>query len=129
LYVVDFKYGRGKAIQPEKNSQLLCYGLGTYGLLKRERPRLADSIDMVSLAIIQPRAGGDPVRQWNLPLNHLLTWGFMNLKPAIDRITSDKPGAFVAGAHCWFCPASMECPALHAMRVTNLVRRFPEESE
>ena len=75
LYVCDFKFGRGKGVKVDRNTQLLLYALGAYDKLKHERPDLAATIETVCLVIVQPRAGGQPVRTWALPLGDLLYWG------------------------------------------------------
>lgn len=127
LYVVDFKYGRGKAVHVEGNTQLLCYGVGAYGKLRKNRPDLANSIEEVSLTVVQPRAGGAPVRQWSIKIGDLLYWAYAVLKPSIDKILSATPQKLVPGNHCYFCQASVGCPAYKAYRLRDAV--FPDLTE
>ena len=127
LYVVDFKYGRGKAVHVEGNTQLLCYGVGVYGMLRQERPDLADTIRHVSLTVVQPRVGGEPVRQWTIPIEELIYWTYAVLKPSVDKILSPVPLPLVPGNHCYFCAASQECPAYRTFRFRD-VPPFPELS-
>lgn len=129
LYVVDFKYGRGKAVQPFKNTQLLLYALGAYGQLERERPDLVKRLDAVCLVIIQPRAGGEPVRQWVISVGELLYWAFAVLKPSIDKILSKTPQTLVPGNHCYFCQASFGCPAYAQLRRQTSIQSFPDWTE
>jgi hypothetical protein len=129
LYVVDFKYGSGKFVKVEGNTQLLLYALGAFGELRRDRPDLADTLDVVCLAIVQPRAGGDPVRQWSIPVADLLYWAHTTLKPAIDKILSGIPQPLVPGSHCYFCAASQECPAYRKHKVQRSIASFPDYVE
>lgn len=126
LYVVDFKYGRGKFVVVKNNTQLLCYALGVYGKLLRERPDLAATIEAVCLVIVQPRAGGDPVRQWSIPVGELLYWGYAVLKPAVEAITEQTNLPLVPGNHCFFCAASRDCPAYRHLRVQRSIDSFPD---
>jgi hypothetical protein len=126
LYVVDFKYGSGKGVKVEGNTQLLLYALGALGELRRDRPDLAASIETVCLVIVQPRAGGEPVRQWSIPVAELLYWAYATLKPAIDKILSGIPQPLVAGSHCYFCAASFECPVYRRHKVQKSIASFPD---
>lgn len=124
LYCVDFKYGAGKFVKVEGNTQMLCYAVGCYGTLRQERPDLAAGIEEVSLTVVQPRAGGEPVRQWNISIGELLYWAYAVLKPSIDKILSPQVFPLVPGNHCYFCPASSDCPAYRAKRLEHST--FPD---
>ena len=126
LYIVDFKYGRGKGVRVDRNTQLLMYALGAYERLKRERPDLAATLDNVCLVIIQPRAGGNPVRSWALSLGDLLYWGYSTLKPAVDEIARNPSPPLVAGNHCYFCAASYDCETYARLRVQRSIDSFPD---
>ena len=126
LYIVDFKYGRGKFVKVDRNTQLLIYALGVYGRLLRERPDLAATVESVCLVIIQPRAGGDPVRQWSIPISELLYWGYAVLKPSIDKIVDETGLPLVPGNHCYFCAASYTCKAYQRMRLQRSIDSFPD---
>jgi hypothetical protein len=126
LYVVDLKYGKGKAVHVEGNTQLLCYGVGAYGMLREQRPDLAETIEEVSLTVVQPRAGGAPVRQWNIPVGDLIYWAYSVLKPSIDKILSTKTLELVPGRHCYFCAASRGCPAYQKHRLSESMSLFTE---
>ena len=126
LYITDFKYGRGKAVQPEGNTQELCYAVGVLGRLMRERPELAASIESVCMLIVQPRAGGAPVRSWTISVGDLLYWAYAVLKPAIERIVAGRGLQLVAGNHCYFCAASIECPAYRRLKLQRSIDSFPD---
>jgi len=124
LYLLDLKYGKGKVVNVIGNTQLLCYGVGAYGLLREQRPELARTIEEVSLAVIQPRAGGQAVRQWNIPISELIYWAYAVLKPSVDKILSAELLPLVPGNHCFFCAASRECPAYLKHRLRDAT--FPD---
>jgi len=126
LYIVDFKYGRGKGVQVDRNTQLLMYGLGALERLKHERPDLADTITTVCLVIVQPRAGGNPVRSWAIPLAELLYWGYSTLKPVVDQIAYDPAPPLTPGNHCYFCAASYDCETYQKLRTQRSIASFPD---
>jgi hypothetical protein len=132
LYILDFKYGRHR-VNPERNTQLLCYGVGVLLQLQRERPDLADTLETVVLAVVQPRGGGDPVRQWALPISDLLYWAYSTLRPSIDSIVDGDNGGpqpeLTPGNHCFFCTASMECEAYRKLRTQRSIDSFPDWSD
>jgi hypothetical protein len=125
LYVLDLKYGRGKGVKVDRNTQLLLYALGAYHKLVRERPDLAKTIENVCLVIVQTRAGGNPVRTWSLPLGDLLYWGYSTFKPSVE-IIANGGGPLVPGNHCYFCAASSDCPAYMKLRTQRSIDSFPD---
>lgn len=129
LHVIDFKYGRGKSVQPQFNTQLSIYALGALGRLEDERPDLAGTIKTVRLTIIQPRTGGQPVRFWDIAVTDLLLWARKALVPAIERIVYGEPNPFSAGRHCYFCAGGVICPVLRAHKIANAVAELPDYKE
>ena len=125
LYIADFKYGRGKGVKVDRNTQLLLYALGAYDKLRLERPDLAATIENVCLVIVQPRAGGNPVRSWSITLGDLLFWAYSTFKPAVE-IIANGGGSLVAGSHCFFCAASIDCPAYSKYRTQRSIDSFPD---
>ena len=125
LYVCDFKYGRGKGVKVERNTQLLLYALGAYDRLRRDRPELAATIENVCLVIVQPRAGGNPVRSWAISLGDLLYWGYSTFKPSVE-IINNGGASLTAGSHCYFCAASTDCPAYSKYRTQRSIESFPD---
>ena len=105
LKVFDYKHGAGVAVEAERNSQLLYYGLGAaYG----------DAYEDVELIIVQPRAyhPDGPVRRYRLTIDELFEWGQTVLKPGAEA-TEAPDAPLVAGEHCRFCPAKAVCPKQH----------------
>ena len=128
LYVLDFKYGRGKAVGAERNTQLLMYALMVYGKLQNERPDLIAAIETVCLVIIQPRAGG--LKTWAIPVGELLYWGYGVLKPKIDAICDPLENLeLTPGNHCYFCAAAIDCEAYAQHRTAKSVASFPDVTE
>jgi hypothetical protein len=104
LRVFDFKYGKGTYIESDDNPQLKTYGLGV--ALEIKRP-----IKDVMLTIVQPRfEGARPIRDWIFPLAAILDFA-ADLKEAAAK-TRDPKIALLAGEHCQFCPAAVDCPEL-----------------
>ena len=129
LYVIDLKYGRGHAVTVEENTQLMIYAIGAFQKLLEERPDLAAKVRLVNLVIVQPRAGGAPVRTWTIPLGEVLAWAHLTLKPSIDQINKGTPSELKAGRWCYFCQAGPICPALRALKMANAVEALPEWNE
>lgn len=127
LYVIDFKFGRGKAVDVRGNTQLMLYALGAYGQLEKDRPDLARNVDFVSLAVVQPRVGGAPVRQWTIPVGDLLYWAYSTLKPSVEEIVfAVEPLPLNPGNHCFFCAASFDCPAYRKLKRQRSIDSFPD---
>jgi len=106
LIVVDFKYGKGVAVEVKDNPQLLYYGLGA---LHRHGNR---DVDEVELIVCQPRCPhpDGPVRRWSCDRMDLFDWTG-DLVEAAKR-TTDPDAPFAAGDWCRWCPAKPHCPKL-----------------
>lgn len=106
LIVVDFKYGKGVAVEAINNPQLLYYG---YGAAKAKHNRGVGQVDIV---VVQPRCPhpDGPVRVWETDLVTLLDHAG-DLVEAANR-TEQADATLVAGEHCKFCPAAFFCPEL-----------------
>lgn len=105
LTVIDFKYGRGIAVEANNNPQLSLYGLGAYQLL-----RMLYDLKKVSLVIIQPRSeSGAKFSQWDQTIDELLSFG-EKVKP-LAKQAWDGEGEFNPGDHCRYCKAKGFCRA------------------
>ena len=104
LHIIDFKYGQGVPVSPERNPQLMYYALGAYELFRE-----TDEIEVVRMSIVQPRMQEEP-QTWELPLTDLLTWAREVLAPAAHMAWRGE-GEFVTGAHCRYCKAHPACRA------------------
>lgn len=102
LSIIDFKYGAGVAVEPEKNLQMIYYAVAIAAKYKWE-------FDEVELVIVQPRAFhvDSVVRAWTLTIEELKTYVDL-FKKGIERVKS-KARTF-AGDWCKFCAGSVICP-------------------
>ena len=107
LYIRDFKYGIGIAVDAEDNPQLMYYA---YGLLRRNPE--AEEIDM---GIVQPRAfhPDGPIRAWRITAKDLCAWAEETLLPSM--IATAMESDLDAGSWCRFCLAKLVCPLQEAL--------------
>ena len=104
LHIIDFKYGQGVPVNPERNPQLMYYALGAYTLFEG-----IEEVSTVRLSIVQPRMQEEP-QTWELPLADLLTWAREVLQPAAELAWKGE-GVYHPGGHCRFCKAYPSCRA------------------
>lgn len=102
LHIIDFKYGQGVPVNPERNPQLMYYALGAYALLDG-----IEEVSTVRLSIVQPRMQEEP-QTWEISLADLLTWARDVLQPAAEMAWKGE-GEFCTGPHCRFCKAHPTC--------------------
>ena len=121
IEVIDLKFGQGKQVYAEENSQLKSYGLGAVNVAQK-----TTTFNKVTLTIVQPRL--DHISSWLLYTKELIDWGEEVLKPkAIEAYSGD--GAQVPGDWCQFCKARPRCKALHDMAMDQVKRDFDELDE
>lgn len=102
LYVYDFKYGQGVAVDVENNKQLMYYALGAL--------EGNDDINEIELVIVQPRAFHvkGPVRRWCITREEIMQFKAELIEHADDALSLDAP--LNEGYWCKFCPALGVCP-------------------
>jgi hypothetical protein len=103
LEIIDFKYGKGVAVDATGNTQMRLYALGAlnhYGMLY--------DIQTVRTTICQPRL--DSISIDEVSAEQLYDWAENFVKPRADRAMAGE-GDFVAGEHCRFCRARYTCRA------------------
>jgi Protein of unknown function (DUF2800) len=106
LYVVDYKHGR-LSVSAE-TPQTRAYGLGMVY-------ELGFFPTNVVLVIIQPRGQDrDLVKISAMTGLDLWMWALEVLKPGVDALFGSAP-VLATGDHCRFCPAKIDCPALHEL--------------
>lgn len=118
LVVIDYKHGKGIAVDPEWNSQAMIYALGALheaweqiAKQNKEVKNVLDLCETVDIYIVQPRFynGEEQVKQWQITTRDLIWWGLHILRPAVLACEVENP-RFHAGDHCRFCPAMTGCP-------------------
>lgn len=108
LHVFDYKHGAGIPVDPIGNPQLQYYGLGA--LLASSYPA-----KVVRLVIVQPRCGGEPVKEWRVDAMDLTEFAGALQEYAKAAEAPDAP--LKAGDWCKFCPAAALCPELRKRSV------------
>ena len=103
LTVIDFKYGKGVAVEAEHNPQMMLYALGALELFDD-----IYDIDQVSMTIYQPRRQN--VSTYEISKDDLYRWADEVLKPTADLAFAGD-GNFLCGEWCGFCKAKNECRA------------------
>ena len=125
LCVVDYKNGAGVDVPAEDNSQMKLYALGA---LKLYAPIYGDSIQVISLSIVQPHAGG--VKRWETTREDLMFWGKHTVWPraqlAFHGEGTPKPGEWCEKT---FCPMRHQCRAYGdwAAKLAFLPQTPPEQ--
>lgn len=118
VMVVDFKYGKGIAVEAENNPQLLYYALGaTKGF---------EDFEEVELVIVQPRADKTrPIKRWTVPKGRLEEFA-KELKVKLDETRSDNAKFMPTDKGCKFCDAKAHCPALKEQAMETAMVAFDE---
>jgi hypothetical protein len=106
MTVIDYKYGKGVAVEAVNNPQLRLYALGALNDFG-----IAYDVTKVETHIFQPRINN--VAQEVLTADELLKWGD-SIKPIAQKAAKGK-GTYKAGTHCKFCPHAGKCRALTAL--------------
>ena len=112
LHVIDYKHGKGVAVDVENNSQAMLYGLGAIN----EYDLVYGPFTDVVLHIVQPRINN--ISSGTLDVDELLAWG-SGIKP-IAEIAFKGEGEPVAGDHCRFCKARHSCRARADMMIATV---------
>ncbi len=104
LQIVDFKYGKGVDVDAVENPQMMLYALGA--LLDYEA---IYDIDLVRMAIVQPRTKAEPAT-WEISAEGLRRWAGAVVAPAAALAAKGK-GEFAEGDWCRFCAIRGSCRA------------------
>lgn len=100
----DLKYGMGHLVKPEKNEQLMLYGLGaldTYGDI------ISDTTTVV-IGIYQPRIAGG-IDFWETTPEELRAWREEVARPGAALAMTDDAPIIPSESACTWCPARGEC--------------------
>lgn len=133
LHVVDFKYGKGVAVDADDNPQLLLYAAGAAHRHHNHQ------IENLTMHVVQPRADhkAGAIRSFAIDLIDLLE--FESDIRAGARKTEEATAAYpqasiapwaetylAAGEWCRFCPALAICPAARKNALKAAVAEFGE---
>lgn len=103
LSVIDFKYGKGVAVEAEKNPQMMLYALGALELFDA-----LYEIEKIQMTIFQPRL--EVVSTWKITVAELMDWVKSELVPRAV-LAAKGEGDFIPGRWCRFCKARNQCRA------------------
>lgn len=119
LRVYDYKHGRGKVVEVERNPQLLYYALGAIRKLGHAHP-----VREVEIVVVQPRCPhpDGPVRRWLVDPLELFDWE-ADLADAV-ALTGQPDAPLAAGDHCRWCAAAPGCPELLALTANAATEAF-----
>lgn len=123
--VWDWKFGRGVAVEAERNEQLMYYAYaaahtpGTAELFDRDKP--------IELFICQPIVNdGEPFTRWMTTWMQLEAFA-LELRRAVEKAYSPE-AEFALGPWCKFCNGQPGCD-LYNNRVRNLGKLTREQLE
>lgn len=121
LYVTDLKYGKGVFVGVEDNPQLKAYGIGGWHLLN-----VVEDIDIVEVAIVQPRIGNIAAERYTV--DELIAWA-KEIAPLVQQARTAEDAPLNPGeAQCRFCRAKADCPALRAYVEETVAADFNDET-
>ena len=118
LYVKDLKFGKGVKVSAKDNSQLKLYALGAL-----DKHGLNFDIKNIHLEINQPRLSS--VSTFELSADELTTWGEGYVKERAALAFAGQ-GDFVAGDHCRWCKAAVQCKANAAYNMEAVKDAFED---
>lgn len=119
LTIVDYKHGKGVAINAKDTPQMRLYALGALQLYGNLYP-----IETIDTYIYQPRI--ESVTHESISRETLETWGEKVVKPAAKRALEGGP--CVPGEWCRFCRARAICKA-RAEYLTGHVNSLTAKSD
>jgi len=107
LVVMDYKHGRGVAVDCIENPQLMYYALGALG------EHNVHAVKTITMIVGQPRAyhKDGPVRVWSIPVEELYQWADNILKPGAYETESEN-ARILCGDHCKWCEGKAVCPEI-----------------
>lgn len=104
LDVVDYKHGKGVAVDVTDNAQLKLYAWGAH----KRYEALYPNTESITLHIVQPRNGG--CSTYTLSMADLRQWMQEFVKPRAE-LADKGQGEFCNGEWCRFCKVSATCRA------------------
>jgi hypothetical protein len=120
LIVVDYKHGKGHAVEVDANKQLMTYAVGA-ALRYHNR-----GLGSITLYVVQPRCPhkNGPIREANYDSVELLEF---RSDLADAALATEAPDARrVAGEWCYFCPAAATCVERRNLAMSAAESEFGE---
>lgn len=117
LHIIDFKYGAGHVVSPEKNPQLIQYALSVAESYNWD-------FDKVKMWILQPRAGENWYKSWTITMDELQNIWWPVWAAGVGRVRKAPLKKINPGHWCHWCRAKLTCPAKQEKRTTEIVNRF-----
>lgn len=120
--IVDLKYGRGKKVKTENNSQLAYYAVALRACSKKK-------LEQVRVRIVQPRIE-DASTSITFSKEDLDAWGLkltLGAEQALMMAGKAKTPAYKEGGWRWFCPAKSICPEVEKKLQEKLLEQFPDD--
>lgn len=117
LHVIDYKHGKGVAVDADHNPQMMLYALGAIDELS-----LLYRFKSIHMVIVQPRVNN--ISEFTMTADELREWGESVVKPKAEAAMSGN-GEFEAGDWCRFCRAKRQCKT----RYESNDSLYPELSE
>jgi hypothetical protein len=109
--IVDLKYGKGKKVQTENNSQLAYYAVA---LMKTSKKPLEE----VKVVVVQPRIN-EFFSERSYDRRELIAWEthiINGAENAIWQLSGARSRFLLDGPWCFFCPGRKICPQLEQKR-------------
>lgn len=118
VQVHDLKFGRGVAVSPVENEQLMLYACGFLAEIA-DVVDLDKDIDEVLLVIHQPRIGNGAPKEWRTTVERLRRFATHAFERAKHTLATKLETSAALEHHlrpsedaCRFCPAKADCPKL-----------------
>lgn len=109
--IVDLKYGKGKKVKIENNSQLAYYAVGLMKTSKRP-------LEEIKVRVVQPRIDEFFSERW-YTRRELIAWEnhiISGAENALWQLAGARPRFLLDGPWCFFCPGRKICPELEKKR-------------
>lgn len=117
--VIDLKYGKGIAVDADKNPQMMLYALGCLSAFD-----CMYDIQTVRMTIYQPRLNN--VSSFTMTTEDLRTWGENMVKPTAALAWAGEGEYAPSPETCKWCRARAQCRALAEYEMEQTKRDFDE---
>ena len=111
LEVIDFKYGKGHAVEIQDNEQLLTYAVGAVNMVDEAAEGDPLRFSTVRTTIVQPRGfhSEGPIRSAHYGQGQIDAWRAEVLDAITAEMESDDTVLVPGEKQCQWCPAKEVC--------------------